>query len=131
MNVFLVDFEMKDVGDLEIGTVVEHKIAANDHVHEIRRWRRKHYFQLMRARLHPAAQAGRQGSVHNQLPLQSWRKTVALGESGRETVVMLVVPAADVAVVIDVVLVIPVMVFLTAAAIAVMIGVAVMPPIVV
>jgi len=75
----LVDVEMEDVGDLEVGAVVEHQIPADHDMDEVRRWRRKHHFYFARAGLHSATQAGRQRSVDDQLALQAGRQVIAFG----------------------------------------------------
>ena len=75
----LVDIEMEDVGDLEVGAVVEHQIPADHDMDEVRRWRRKHHFYFARAGLHSATQAGRQRSVDDQLALQAGRQVIAFG----------------------------------------------------
>ena len=50
---------MEDVGDLEVGAIVENQVAADDYVDIVRGRRRKHDFEFSRTGLHSAAQAGR------------------------------------------------------------------------
>lgn len=76
--------EAEDVSDLEGCAVVHHQVAADDYMHEIRRWGRQHRFQLTRARLHSSAQTWGQSSVHNQLTLESGWESIALREPRRQ-----------------------------------------------
>jgi hypothetical protein len=59
--------QTENVTDLKGGTVVHHEVATDNYVHVVWRRRRKHRFQLARARLHFLLQAGRQTSIHDQL----------------------------------------------------------------
>jgi hypothetical protein len=60
-----VDLEMKHVGNLETGSVIEHEVPANHYMHVVRRRWRKHHLQLVRTRLHPPPNLDRQRSIHN------------------------------------------------------------------
>src|SRR5215470_1274449 len=61
--------QTEDVTDLEGGAVVHHEVATDNYVYVVWRRRRKHNFQLARARLHLLLKARRQSSVHDQLAL--------------------------------------------------------------
>src|SRR6516165_5076642 len=61
--------QTEDVTNLKGGAVVHHEVAAHNHVYVVWRRRRKHHFQLARARLHLLLQARRQSSIHDQLAL--------------------------------------------------------------
>jgi hypothetical protein len=95
--------EVEDVGYLEADSVDQDQVSSDEHVTIARFGRRQHYFQLTRTRLHPAAEAWRQSTVHNQLALESGRKTIALGQTARKTGVVGAVPIMEVAVAIFVV----------------------------
>ena len=75
---------MEDVGYLEADSVDQDQVSANEHVAIARIGRRKHYLQLLWARLHCATKTGRQGAVHDQLTLEPWRQAITLGEPGRK-----------------------------------------------
>jgi hypothetical protein len=118
----LVDVEMKNVGDLEVGAVIQHQIPADHDVNKVRWWRRKHHLEFARARLHSAAQAERQSPVDDQLALQAGRQVISLGQPRRQMAVVLVIPATEVAVVIGIAeMVMPVSVFVFALVAAVMV----------
>jgi len=59
--------QTEDVTDLKGGAVVHHEVATDNNVYVVWRRRRKHRFQLARARLHLFLQARRQSSIHGQL----------------------------------------------------------------
>src|SRR5215475_7976125 len=61
--------QTEDVTDLKGGGVVHHEVATDNHVYVVWRGRRKHRFQLARARLHLLLQARRQSSIDEQLAL--------------------------------------------------------------
>jgi hypothetical protein len=61
--------QTEDVPDLKGGAVVHHEVATDNYVYVVWRRRRKHRFQLARARLHLLLQARRQSSIHDQLAL--------------------------------------------------------------
>ena len=71
--------EVEDVANLERGAVVHHQVSTNHHVHIVRRRWGQHDFEFAWAGLHFFLQAWRQGSVHDQLTLESGRQAVALG----------------------------------------------------
>jgi len=96
---------MKDISNLETGSVIEDQVPANHDVHIVRRRRRKHHFQFTGARLHPSADFHWHGFIHNKAPFQPGRQPVALGEPGWKVVVVCPVPAADITVVINIMLV--------------------------
>ena len=98
----LINFEMEDVGDLEVRAIVEDEVAANKNVDVTRRRRRKHDFQLVGAGLHSAAQARRKRATDYELTLQARRQAIALGEAGWKMSVVSVVPTADVTVAIGI-----------------------------
>lgn len=102
----LINFEMEDVGDLEVRAIVEDQVAADKHVDVVRGRRRKHDFQFVGAGLHSAAQAGRKRAADYELALQAWRQAIALGEPWWKMFVLSVVPAADVAVAVGIAFVI-------------------------
>lgn len=93
---------MKHIGDLEVGTVIEDQISANHYVDEIRRRGRKHDFEFVRARVHVAARLHRNESVDDEPVPQPRRQVIAHGEARRQMPVVVVIPAAEVAVVIGV-----------------------------
>lgn len=103
--VWLVDFEMEDIGDLEVGAIVENQISTDHHVHIVRGRRWKHDLQLARARLHLPLKPRRQSSIHDQLALESRRQTVPLGQPWRQMLVVSAVPVVDVAIMVGIVLV--------------------------
>jgi hypothetical protein len=90
--------EVEDVGYLEADSVDQNQVSANEYVAIARIGRRKHYLQLLWARLHSATQTGRQGAVHDQLTLEPWRQAITLGEPGRKLTIVGAIPAVDVAV---------------------------------
>src|SRR5438552_19128266 len=59
--------QTEDVTDLKGGAVVHHEVATDNNVYVVWRRRRKHRFQLARARLHLLLQTRRQSSIHGQL----------------------------------------------------------------
>src|SRR5216683_5068688 len=61
--------QTEDVTDLKGGAVVHHEVATDNYVYVVWRRRRKHHFQLARARLHLLLQTRRQSSIHGQLAL--------------------------------------------------------------
>lgn len=61
----LIDFEMEDVGDLEVSAVVEDQVAADNYVDVIRGRRGKHDFEFAGAGLHFPAQAGGKSTPDN------------------------------------------------------------------
>jgi hypothetical protein len=96
---------MKDISDLETGSVIKHQVPAYDYVHIVRRRWWKHHLQLARARLHSSADLHRQHLIHNKPPFQTRRQPVALGKPGWEMVVVRPVPTSDITVVIHIMLV--------------------------
>ena len=94
-----------------------------------RRWR-QYANQFRRARLDAFLQSGRQRSSNNQLPLESRRKSIPLGESGRQMTAMVFVPIPHGITVVITVEIVPVivvfvaMVFVvsTAVSVAVIVG---------
>ncbi len=90
----LVNIEMKDVGDLEVGAIHEHQVAADYDVRVIRRRRRKHYFEFMRAGPHLSPHIHWHKPANYDLALHSGRKTVAIGQAGRKMLVVRAIPAA-------------------------------------
>lgn len=52
VRLLLVDIEVEDVGDLEVGAIHQHQVAADHEVRIVRGRRRKHHFEFMRAGLH-------------------------------------------------------------------------------
>ena len=90
--------QMEDVADLKGGAVVHHEVAADNNVYVVWRRRRKHCFQLARARLHLFLQARRQSSIHDQLALESGRETIAFGQARGQMIVVTAVPVADISV---------------------------------
>ena len=48
------------------------------------------------ARLDLLLQAGRQTSIHDQLALESGRKTIAFGQTRRQMIVVSAIPVADI-----------------------------------
>jgi hypothetical protein len=94
---------MKYVGDLEIGPVIENQVATDHDMHKVRRWRGKHDFYLTRARTHVSSGFDGNVLIDDQPALQSRRQVVAFGEPWRQMPIMIVIPAAQVAVMISVV----------------------------
>ena len=97
---------MENVSDLKVGAVVENQVAANYYVHVIGGRGRKHDFQLSRAGLHSALKTGRQSSANDQLALQAGRQAITLGQAGGKMGIVLVIPAANFAIVLDIALVV-------------------------
>ena len=129
-----VDAEVEDVGDLEIGSVIENQISANYYVDEIRRWRREHGFHFRRARVHVSPGLNRHESVHDQPALQSWRKVVAPRKTRRQVTVVVVIPAAEIAIVVGVtkmIMVAPVIVVTVGVAVSMVVAVVLVPAVVV
>ena len=88
-----VDFEVKDIRDLEARPVEQHQVATDDHVSIVWGRRRQSAFQFGRAGMHLVAKTDGQIAMNHDLALESGRQAVALGQAGREMVVMIVVPA--------------------------------------
>jgi hypothetical protein len=99
----LIDVEVEDVGNLEIGPIYKNEVAADHNVHVVGRRRWQHGFQFARAGLHLFLEARRKCAVHNQLALQSGRKTVALSQTRRQVVVVRTIPVVDLTVMIFIV----------------------------
>ena len=78
----LIDFEVEDVGDLEIGAIVEDQVSSDDYVDVVRGRRRKHDFELTRTGLHSPAQAGGKSAPDDQLTLQAGRQTMRFASPG-------------------------------------------------
>lgn len=95
--------EVEYVGYLKADSVHKDQVSANKDVCVIRRRGRKHNFQFTRARFHLSAQAGRQSSIHDQLPLEPGRQTIPLGQAGRQIRVVRAIPIVNIAVAIPVV----------------------------
>ena len=95
--------EVEYVGDLEADSVHQHQVSADEYVPIARIGRRKHDLQLSWARLHSATQARRQRAVHDQLPLESGRQTIPLGQPARQMRVVRAIPIVNVVVAISVV----------------------------
>jgi hypothetical protein len=110
----LVDFEVENVGDLEVRTIQENQMAADHKVGVIRRRRRKHYLEFLRTRPHLPAEVHGQKSANYQLTLQAGREPVALGQAWREMRVVIVVPGSGgIAIVIGIAVAIATMAVLT------------------
>lgn len=62
---FLVDIEVENVGDLEIGSIDQDQIATDHEVRVVRRRRRKHDFKFSRTGLHLSLKPRRQGSTNH------------------------------------------------------------------
>jgi hypothetical protein len=90
--------EVEDVGYLEADSVDQDQVSAYEHVAIARIGRRKHYLQLLWARLHSATKAGRKRAVYDQLALEPWRQAITLCEPGRKMTVVGAVPAVDIAI---------------------------------
>jgi hypothetical protein len=89
-----MNVEVENVHDLKIGAIHEHQVAAYHDVRVVRRRRRKHHFEFMRAWPHLSSQINRQISANHYLTLQAGRKPVALGQSWWKMLVMRAIPAA-------------------------------------
>ena len=98
----LINFEVEDVGDLEVRAIVEDEVTADKNVDVVRGRRRKHDLQFVGAGLHSGAQTGRKRAADYELALQAWRQAIVLGEAWWKMSVVSVVPAADVAVAIGI-----------------------------
>jgi hypothetical protein len=122
---------VEDVGDLEIGAIVEDQVASDDYVDVVRGRRGKHDFELARTGLHSAAQARRKSAPDDELTLQAGRQTIAFRKSGRKVIVVRAVPAADVAITVGVAPVAVALIVTVAIAVAVIAVVAVVPAIVI
>ena len=124
----LVNLQVKNVSDLEVDAVDQNHVSADQPMHIVRRWRREHNFQLSRADMHLAVQFHRDISMHDDLPLQSGRQTIALGEPWGKMIMVVVVPASgSFAVMIIVAVVTPAFVatLVVAVTMAVFVGVAI------
>src|SRR5438477_1005400 len=88
--------EVENVSYLKAHTVHEHQVAADENMPVPGIRRRKHHFQLLRARLHLAAKARRQRTIYDQLPLQSGGQAIAPGKPRRQMRVMRAIPVVDV-----------------------------------
>ena len=127
----LINFEMKDVGDLEVRAIVENEVAADKNVDVVRGRRRKHDLQFLGAGLHSVTQAGRKRAADYELALQARRQAIALGEAWWKMFVVSVVPAADVAVAVGIAFVVPSVVVSVAMAVVAVVIVMVVPTIVI
>jgi hypothetical protein len=87
-----IDVEVHDICHLEADTIHQHDVATDYDMGVIRRRRREHHFQFSWARLHSPPKAWRQRSVDYKLPFEPGRKTVALGQAGRQVRVVGPVP---------------------------------------
>jgi len=94
--------QTEDVTDLKGGAVVHYEVATDNYVYVVWGRRRKHHFQLARARLHLLLQARRQSSIHNQLALQPRRQMITFRQTRRQMIVVSPVPVADVSVVVGI-----------------------------
>ena len=93
---------MEDVGNLEVDSVIEHEVPANDSVDIVRGRRRKHHFQLVRARLRMHADFGRQRLAYDQTAFEPGRQTVSLRQSRWQMAIVSAIPVMDVAVMVAV-----------------------------
>src|SRR5215831_10463928 len=84
--------EVKDIDDLEIPGIQQHDMAADQYMSTIRRRWWKLALQLIRAAVILLAQTRRKRTPPYQLPFQSRRQPVALGQSRRQVVLVIVVP---------------------------------------
>jgi len=89
-----MDFEMENSQDHGGLAIQQHQVAADDDVLAIRRRRREFANKFDRRRLDPLAQSRREGAAFNELPFESRRQLVSLGQAGRQMVLMIGVPRA-------------------------------------
>jgi hypothetical protein len=104
----LVQVEVEDIDDLEVGSIDQHQVASDENVNMIRGRRRQERFYFPRARLHFAAESVGKGSAKNQLALQPRRKTIALCQPRRQAPVMCAVPLVEIAIVIGIPVALPI-----------------------
>lgn len=122
----LVEVEVEDVNDLKIGAVHQHQVAADENVCVVRGRRWKHDLYFMRAGLHVRTHTDRQNSMHHQEPFLSGRQPIALGKSGWQMVVMVVIPAAEIAIMLAIFFVSPLIAVVTIGMTVAMVVVAIM-----
>jgi hypothetical protein len=96
--------EVENIQHQEAAAVHQYDVPADEEVGGTRGRRRQTHFQFSRARDHLFLQPWREGSAYAELPFQSRRQPIALGEPGREVIALLAIPSAHfVAVVVAVV----------------------------
>ena len=84
---------MEDIGNQIGSPVQQNNMSADNDMREIWRRRRQAPLKIRRARLDFFLQSRRKRSSHNELPFQTWRQLVAFGQTGREVIAMVGVPA--------------------------------------
>ena len=89
-----MDVEVEDVRDLEVGAIHQHQVAADYNMRVMRRRRREHHFQFMRAGLELSSQVNRDVPANYDLSFQARRKVVALGQTRWKMLVVCPIPAA-------------------------------------
>lgn len=100
----LATLKMKNVHN-DIGSAIQqNNVSTNQYVRAIRRRRRQPTFQLLRTWLEPLLQSWRKLATPHKLSFQPWRQPVSLSKSWRKIALMAVIPFANVAVMVSVVM---------------------------
>src|ERR1700689_175662 len=90
----LVNVQVEDVRDLEVGAIHQHQVTADHNVRIVRRRRRKHDFEFMRAGPHLSPHINGHIPANYDLALHSGGKTVALGQAWWKMLIVRAIPAA-------------------------------------
>ena len=92
-NLKVLILEVKDIKHHKRPAVHEDDVSAHDQTSTFRWRRRQTPFKVLRAGSNMLSQPWRQSPTHHELPFQSGRQLVALGEPVRKMVPVFVVPA--------------------------------------
>jgi hypothetical protein len=110
---------VKHIHDHEGSAVEQNDVASDYDVLALRRWRRQAPLEVLRATHNLFLQSGGQRATHHQLALESGRQAIALGQAGRQMIVVIAVPAAHlVAVVVGIGVAAVLLIFVMAFAVA-------------
>jgi hypothetical protein len=101
----LVEVEVENVDDLEIGAVHQNQVASDEHVHMAGRRRRQKGFHLMRTGLHSRPKLDRDESSHHDLARECGRKKVASREARRQVTIIHAIPLVQIAIVLGIVVI--------------------------
>ena len=100
----LTTLEVKDVQHYVSPAIQQDDVSSNQNVRAIRRGRRQPPFQVLRTRLQAFLKTWRKLTASHKLFFQPWRQPVFLGESWWKIGLMVVIPPANVAVMVPVVM---------------------------
>lgn len=90
----VLQFEVKNIHNLEVYPVHQDDVSANEHVRTVR-WRRWQLpFEVWWTRKHSAPQFHRKYSTYHKPSFQFGRQAVPIPQAGGQVIVMLRVPAA-------------------------------------